>query len=390
MNQQELFQNLLDKYLNHCISPSEAEQLRQLLNDPFYQKQLELKMDHDFASEKYSEEESIEIRNQVFHKIEQNRTYHTGMVIAYPGLKKLAIAVSVIFLLGFIAWIFFETKNQNVSNPVAKIQHDINPGSFKAKLTLADGSTIVLDSAVLGELTKQGNAIILHEEGQIVYNKVEGNSPMVYNTVSTSRGENYSLKLADGTTVYLNSASTVKFPVDFSGIERRIEITGEVYFKVAKNADQPFIVSVNGMAVEALGTEFNINAYSDESVIKTTLIEGLVEVSVEGNSFTEKLKPGQQAELSGTTLSVVKDVNIEEVIAWKEGFFHFESADLQSIMRQFSRWYDVEVQYEDVVSEERFFVIMNRKSTLSSVLNALQTNDIDFRIEENRIIVKPR
>ena len=390
MNQQELFQILLDKYLNHCISPSETEKLRQLLYDPFYQKQLELKMDHEFASEKYSEEESIEVRNQVFYNIEQNRIYYTGKVIAYPGLKKLAIAVSVVFLIGFIAWIFFETKNQNVSGPVVKNKHDIGPGSFSAKLTLADGSTIVLDSAVLGELTKQGNTTIIHEDGQLVYTKVGGNNPMVYNTVSTSRGENYALKLADGTTVYLNSASSVKFPVDFSGTERRIEITGEAYFKVAKNADQPFIVSVNGMAVQALGTEFNINAYPDEAVTKTTLIEGLVEVSVDDNPLTEILKSGQQAELSGTTLSVVKDVNMDEVLAWKDGFFHFESADLQSIMRQFSRWYDVEVQYEGVISDERFFVIMNRKSTLRSVLNALQANDINFRIEENRIIVKPR
>jgi transmembrane sensor len=384
MNQQDLFQHLLNKYLNYSISPSETEKLRQLLNDPIYQKQLELKMDHEFASEKYSEEESIEIRNLVFDKIEQKGIYHTGKVIAYPRLKKLAMAVSVVFLLGFIAWIFFATKNQNVSSPVAKKQHVISPGSFKAKLTLADGSTIVLDSTALGELTKQGNTTIIHEDDQLVYKEVGRSNSLVYNTISTSRGETYSLKLTDGTHVYLNSASTVRFPVAFSGTERRIEITGEAYFKVAKNTSQP----VNGMAVQALGTEFNINAYSDESVSKTTLIEGLVEVSVDDYPFAEKLKPGQQAKLIGNTLSVVKDVNIDEVIAWKDGYFHFESADLQSIMRQFSRWYDVEVQYEGVISEERYFVIISRKNSLNSVLKALQANDINFRIDENRLIVK--
>ncbi len=242
----------------------------------------------------------------------------------------------------------------------------------------------------MGELAQQGNTTIIHEDEQLVYSQDGGDGKMVYNTVSTSRGETYSLKLADGTTVYLNSASSVKFPVAFSGSERRIEITGEAYFKVAKNASQPFFVTVNGMAVQALGTEFNINAYSDESVIKTTLIEGLVEVSTKDNPVTEIIKPGQQTKLNGNALTVVKDVNIDEVIAWKDGFFHFESADLQSILRQFSRWYDVEVQYEGVISDERFFVIMSRKSTLSSVLKALQANDIKFRIEEKRLIVQPR
>ncbi len=390
MNQEESFQTLLEKYLTHCITPSETEQLRQLLNDPIYRMQLEQAIDNEFANKKYSEEESYEIRNQVFEKINQQRISYIGKVIGYPVLKKLAIAASVFFLLGFISWYIFEANNQNVSRPVAKKNFDVSPGSFKAKLTLSDGSTIVLDSAALGELTKQGNATIINEDYQLVYKGVEGNGPMVYNTVSTSRGETYSLKLADGTNVYLNSASTVKFPVAFSGDERRIEITGEAYFKVAKNANQPFIVSVNGMAVQALGTEFNINAYPDESVTKTTLIEGLVEVSIKDNPLSEIIKPGQQTTYKGNALTVVNDVDIDEVIAWKDGFFHFESADLQSILRQFSRWYDVEVQYEGVISEEKYFVILSRKSSLSSVLKALQANDINFSIEENRLIVKPR
>jgi len=390
MNQQESFQNLLKKYLTHSISSSETEELRRLLNDPSYQKQLELIMDREFASKKYSEEEFIEIRNLVFDKIEQQGIFKTAKVIGFPGWKKLAIAVSVVFLLGFISWIILESTNKTESVPIAKKQRDVTPGSFKAKLTLADGSSIVLDSAALGELARQDNTTIILEEEQLVYKADEGSISMVYNTVSTSRGETYSLILAEGTTVYLNSASSVKFPVAFSGDERRIDITGEAYLKVAKNAAQPFIVHVNGMAVKALGTEFNINAYPDESVTKTTLIEGLVEVSIIDNPLTEIIKPGQQTTYKGNALTVVNDVNIDDVIAWKDGFFHFESADLQSILRQFSRWYDVDVQYEGVISEERYFVIMSRKSSLSSVLKALQANDINFRIEENRLIVEPR
>jgi ferric-dicitrate binding protein FerR (iron transport regulator) len=387
MNKEELFQHLLEKYLTHSITPSETEEMRLLLNDPVYQSQLKLMMDQDFANKKYSEEESLEIRELVFEKIEQQSFHVKRKINRFPDWKKLTIAASFVFLLGFITWYFIDTKNQVIANPVAKKQ-DISPGTFKAKLTLADGSTIVLDRKALGEITKQGNTSIILKEDQIVYKEVGGSKSLVYNTISTSKGETYSLKLTDGTNVYLNSASTVRFPVAFSGTERRIEITGEAYFKVAKNTNQPFIVSVNGMAVQALGTEFNINAYSDESVSKTTLIEGLVEVSSEENPLTEKLKPGQQANLTGNTLSVVKDVNIDEVIAWKDGYFHFESADLPSIMRELSRWYDVEVQYEGAISEERFFVIISRKNSLSSVLKALQANDINFRIDENRLIVK--
>jgi transmembrane sensor len=390
MNQQESFQNLLKKYLTHSISSSETEELRRLLNDPSYQKQLELIMDREFASKKYSEEEFIEIRNLVFDKIEQQGIFKTAKVIGFPGWKKLAIAVSVVFLLGFISWIILESTNKTESVPIAKKQRDVTPGSFKAKLTLADGSSIVLDSAALGELARQDNTTIILEEEQLVYKADEGSISKVYNTVSTSRGETYSLILAEGTTVYLNSASSVKFPVAFSGDERRIDITGEAYLKVAKNAAQPFIVHVNGMAVKALGTEFNINAYPDESDTKTTLIEGLVEVSIKDNPLTEIIKPGQQTTYKGNALTVVNDVNIDDVIAWKDGFFHFESADLQSILRQLSRWYDVEVQNEGVISEERYFMIMSRKSSLSSVLKALQANDINFSIEENRLIVKPR
>lgn len=390
MTQQELFQNLIEKYLTHCITPSETEELRQLLNDPFYQKQLELMMDREFASKKYSEQESIGIRNLVFDKIEQQGIYNTAKVIGYPGWKKLAIAVTVVFLLGFVSWTILESTNKIESVLIAKKQRDVTPGSFKAKLTLADGSSIVLDSAALGELARQDNTTIILEQEQLVYKADEGSSSMVYNTVSTSRGETYSLILADGTTVYLNSASSVNFPVAFSVTERRIEITGEAYFKVAKNTNQPFIVSVNGMAVQALGTEFNINAYPNESVTKTTLIEGLVEVSIKDNPLTEIIKPGQQTSYKGNALTVINDVNIDEVIAWKDGFFHFENADLQSILRQLSRWYDVDVQNEGVISEERYFMIINRKSSLSSVLKALQANDINFSIEENRLIVKPR
>lgn len=390
MKQGELLHELLEKYVSNSLTPSETQQLSQLLEDPFCQKQLEISMDQECTEKVYSEEELSEIRDQIFENMMRQRGAVPGKLVSFPVWKKLAIAASVVFMLGTISWIFLNSKKQSDSLTLAKKQTDVGPGSFKAKLQLADGTSIVLDSAVLGELAREGNTTIIHKDGQLVYNEDGAEGEVVYNTVSTSRGETYSLTLADGSVVYLNSASSVRFPVAFSGTERRIEITGEAYFKVAKNVDEPFIVSINGMDVQALGTEFNINAYPDESFKKTTLIEGSVKVSMKGDPQIEILKPGQQTKLNGTDLSVISNVNIEEVIAWKEGVFHFESADLESILREFSRWYDVDVMFEGEIPKERFFVIMSRKSSLSSVLKALQANDIKFRIESNRLIVQPK
>lgn len=305
--------------------------------------------------------------------------------------KRFAVAASILFMLGLGYFWFFnheqKTNNQEISG---NTQHDVNPGSFKAKLTLVDGSTIVLDSASMGQLAKQGNTSIIHQDGKLTYDAGTGNGELIYNTVSTSNGETFSLKLADGSVVYLNSASSVKFPVAFSGIERRIEITGEAYFSVAKNSNQPFIVSVNGMDVQALGTEFNINAYADETTMKTTLVEGSVKVSSTGNTEPVIIKPGQQTNLKGNNLSVASDVNIDEVIAWKDGFFHLESTNLKMLLRQFARWYDVEVIYEGEVPQDKFFVIVSRKSSLSSVLKVLQANGVNSRIQGKKLFVQSR
>lgn len=271
--------------------------------------------------------------------------------------------------------------HQLIQSPQEGHTHDVNPGTYKAKLRLADGREIILDSAALGELAKQGNTSVINQEGQLVYSGNGGE--VLYNTVSTGRGETYSMTLADGSQVWLNAGSSIYFPVSFPGKERRIEVTGEVYVKVARNPRQPFIASAKGLEVMALGTEFNINAYQDESGLKATLVEGSVKVN-----SSVILNPGEQAEWVKGKLGVPKIVNLDEVIGWKEGFFHFESADIKTILRQFARWYDIDVVYEGAVTQDRFFVIMNRNSSLATVLKSLKAAGLEFIIEGRRLTVK--
>lgn len=307
--------------------------------------------------------------------------------------KKMTVAASVLLIVGLGSYFTFFTKRGNADTEVPviskQIKNDIDPGSFKAKLKLADGSTIILDSTKIGKLAQQGNTVITRKSGGLVYSNESprASSDLIMNTVVTNNGETYSLVLADNSKVWLNAASSVSFPVAFAGKERRVAITGEVYIEVAKNAKQPFIVSVNDMEVKALGTEFNINAYSDETTMNTTLIKGSVKISRSKlGSESSILIPGQQARLSGIGL-VVQNVDTDKIIAWKDGMFNFENADLKVILRQFARWYDVEVVYEGSITDRKFFGIVKRSNKLVDVLEILKDNNIKFRIEERKLYV---
>jgi len=318
----------------------------------------------------------------------------THQPVATPApvrlLKKwwrYAAAASIVLVLSL--GIYFYRHSGTPTTTIAQ-GGDVNPGKHKARLTLADGSTIVLDSTLSGGLAKQGSTSVIKKGNELVYDPGADSGAIMYNTLFTANGETYTLTLADGTAVFLNAASSIRFPVSFPGSERRIEITGEAYFKVTKNPAQPFIVSVNGMDVRALGTEFNINAYADEPAITTTLVEGSVKVSQPSvNNDFVILKPSQQSRVDENGhLQAFADANVNEAIAWKEGKFYFESADLETIMRQFARWYDIEVQYEGQATKEKFFIIMNRDITLFTVLRSLQANGIKFRMEGKKLFVR--
>jgi transmembrane sensor len=302
-------------------------------------------------------------------------------------------------------WLFYSDKsatNQYAVKPPVIKQPVIIPGGNKAILTLADGSAILLDSATNGQLASQGHTkVIKLTNGQLVYQSAGNKADeLLYNTVKTPKGGQYKLTLPDGSLVWLNAASQIRFPATFSSSERRVEIEGEAYFEVAKvvaedktplasgNARIPFIVSVNGLEVQVLGTHFNVNAYADEFNIKTTLLEG--SVNLVKNSVRKTLAPGQQGILSEAgSIRVREDIDVEDVMAWKNGLFNFSNADIQNIMRQIGRWYDVEISYADNIPIRIFSGKITRGADLNNVLRILEQSKIHFTVEGKKIIVKP-
>ncbi|MHA4810956.1 FecR family protein [Flavitalea flava] len=271
------------------------------------------------------------------------------------------------------------------------------PGSNKAVLTLDDGSTIVLDGARTGSLTLQGNTrVVKSRDGQLQYQSVAGDNPdkISYNTLATPKGGQYKLVLPDGSQVWLNAASSIRYPAVFTGTERKVEVAGEAYFEIVKNASMPFRVladhrlkAAHPMEIQVLGTQFNVNAYADEETIRTTLLEGSVKVAKGGASGI--LKPGQQSRLQENGEMVwIPNADVEKAMAWKNGVFEFGDENLQTILRQIARWYDVEVVYEGSVPTERFTGRVSRNTSLSGVLKILKLSDIRLTVENNKIIVR--
>ncbi|HQV55628.1 MAG TPA: FecR domain-containing protein [Chitinophagaceae bacterium] len=302
-------------------------------------------------------------------------------------------AAAVLLLGGFLTYrLAFQQPDKTPIVKTTPEKNDVAPGGNKAILTLADGSTIILDNAANGNLAEQGNTkVIKLDDGQLAYNAGGIGSEVVYNTISTPRGGQYQLTLADGTKVWLNAASTLRFPATFSGTERKVELTGEGYFEVAKNAAMPFKIDVAGKGeVEVLGTHFNINSYNNEPAINTTLIEGSVKVTGLTLGKTVVLMPGQQTQLSGTgDISINRNPDIESVLAWKNEKFVFQNTDLKSIMRQLERWYDISVSYEGNGYTDEYVGIISRNVNISQILKMLEkTSEARFQINGKNIIVK--
>ncbi len=343
-----------------------------------------------------------------------------------PGVRSLlrwSAAAAVIAL--FIGGIYLWRKQAADKLIVAAVPKDIGPGGNKATLTLAGGQTITLDSVASGQLALQGGTRVekLHN-GQLAYQAddktreaggsagngggagAEAGRPLI-NILSTPRGGQYMLTLPDGTVVWLNSASSIRFPTAFTGESREVELTGEGYFEVKHDPLHPFRVKAGEQVVEDIGTAFNINAYTDETVTRTTLIEGAARVSAmaggraapgatapavraaeAGSSVT--LKPAQQAQLrEGQKIHVAKDVNIEEVIAWKNGQISFANADFPSLMRQVARWYDVDIKYTGEVPTKHFFGLVDRNVNLSTIIDYFRENGIHIQQQGRTIIVAP-
>ena len=269
----------------------------------------------------------------------------------------------------------------------------ITPGRNRAVLTLANGKKLDLDDTQTGIISRQGASIVSKSaDGKLAYGNntdTRDKNAVTYNTIETPRGGQYQLTLADGTEVWLNAGSSLKYPTTFTGKERKVELTGEAYFEVAKNKEKPFSVALNGMEVEVLGTHFNVMAYNDENTIETTLLEGSVKLTKDGSSTM--LIPNQKGVLnSGASNFRVHVVNTENVIAWKNGFFKFDDENIETIMRKVARWYDVDVSYKGNLKRQNFGGKVPRFKDISQLLTTLElTGTIHFKIDGRRITVMP-
>ena len=333
----------------------------------------------DLIENKLNEAGHSSVPNQIF----------PGRKTFWLSVRRATAAAAMLCALGLLYFLF---KSWNQSLP-GQITHasKIVPGGDKAILTLSNGRAIVLDSAQNGMLANQGGVhIYKSKNGQVIYDiskyKAGATGELVYNTISTPRGGQYQVMLPDGSRVWLNAASSLKFPASFTGKQRAVMLEGEAYFEVAKDKVHPFKVSVNNMEVEVLGTHFNIMGYKDEAATATTLLEGSVKITKD--KAIQMIVPGQQA-LVGQSITV-KNVNVEEAVEWKNGNFNFAHEKLESIMRKIARWYDVDVDYEAKTTSATFVGTIPRSQNITEVLKYLElTGLVHFKTTERRITVMP-
>jgi transmembrane sensor len=382
MTEQQL-QELIRKYLTGTASGEERERLNN-----WYKEQSAGKA--AWFSESPVEEERL--RKEMLGAI----ALETGQQTApRPRLwPRMAAAASVILVLSAGAY-FFNHRHPASKEIARQIVQDIFPGSNKAILTLSDGRQISLTDASNGEVAMQAGAHIQKTPGgQIVYQadplQTAGTTAkgMVYNSVETPRGGQTAVRLADGSVATLDAGSSIRFPVSFTGNERKVDVTGEVYFEVVHDAQKPFRVAAAGQTIEVLGTSFNVNAYTDEETVNTTLVTG--KIKVQEGSRSVVLKPGQQAVVAASNRDIkIRTIDVPSVIAWKEGHFHFDNDNVQTVMRQLARWYDVKVEYVGTPTKSTFSGDIDRHSKASVVLKILSLSNVKFAIDGQKIIVSP-
>jgi transmembrane sensor len=355
---------LLQQYLEKRITRDELTELTSLLEDASAQEPIQQAMESLMLSD-----------------MEERRR---GRVLSirragWAAAAALLLAASALWLL---------RPGVKEKPPVAVVAHDAAPGGNRATVTLGDGKTVRLDQAQAGVVGRQGNTrLVKSADAQLSYESSGGAETVQYNILETPRGGEYKLVLPDGTKVWLNAATTLRYPTAFAGKDRVVELNGEAYFEVSADAARPFRVEVKGgQRVEVLGTHFDIMSYTDEPVAKTTLLEGSVRVRKE--TKTAVLRPGQQARLGGDGSLVVVNADVEEAVAWKNGMFKFEEADIQQVMRQLGRWYDLDVVYLHGVPKDQFGGEMFRNVNLSKTLKILEASGVHFRIEGKKLLVE--
>ncbi len=373
-------EKLIDRYLKGDCTPEEK-----LLLERFY-------LEESTRRKLSASEIDAEGRKAEIWEATQKEIIRTTYKPAHT-LRLLLAAASVLLVLSVSFWFYSErTKGKLPAIKTVKNTEKSIPASGKALLTLADGTTIALDNAADGMLSSQaGNRVVKAGNGNIIYQDGKGEpaskNKITYNTLTIPCGSLYHLTLSDGSSVWLNSASSITFPVSFPGNERIVTITGEAYFEIAGNRNKPFLVRSGDQIIRVLGTHFNVMAYNNDAAVITTLLEGSVKIIK--NKTEILLKPGQAVSISNISNSVkVTSVNTDDAIAWRQGYFKFDNEGLESIMNKISRWYDTDIEFKDDVKDKRFWGTYSRSKGLTDLLNDLeQTDDVHFKVDGRRIIV---
>jgi ferric-dicitrate binding protein FerR (iron transport regulator) len=385
---QEAFKELLDGFQADTLSTEQRKTLADLLHSPERRKELENLFDQEPDTSGGVDPEILQL---VYQQVRLNMDQPARVRRLLPRRNYVVAAViaGLLTLTGF--WLLLNKKKEARNLAIANVyKNDVSPGGNHAVLTLANGARILLDSAGNGNLVKQGSAqVVKVVPGKLTYRPgVGGTNVTVYNTVTTPAGGEYEITLGDGTKVWLNALSSLKFPTTFDGPDRTVDLTGEAYFDVAKNIGKPFHVRVNGIEVDVLGTEFDVNSYADETSIKTSLVQGSVRLQRGGTTMV--LKSGEQGQTTGADgLALVKDADLDAAVAWKKGYFSFEDANVQTVMRELSRWYGIEIRYEVNPAAGSFGGEMGRDLKLTQVLDGLSKSGVHFRLEQKVLTVLP-
>lgn len=378
--QQQDIELLISKYLRGLATKTEEDIIHS-----WYRTQNNREADVEWKSNTANEEELL--KGRMLAKINEQIAPRRSK--SYKRLYWGAAAAAVILMVFSAGLYLFSNTSADrlVNNKI-----DIGPGTNKAILILADGSKIALNDADTGLIAREsGISIRKTADGQLVYDasgKIMAGEETAINTIETPRGGQFMINLPDGSKVWLNAASRLTFPAAFKGNERRVELIGEAYFEIAKDKDAPFTVVSGKQAVEVLGTHFNINSYSDESSINTTLLEGSIKISDLSSGQSLLLKPGEQARV-GEGIEVSAG-DSEAATAWKEGYFKFNNEDIGSIMRKLSRWYDLDISYQKDFTNHHYIGTISRFENVSQVLEMLElTGTIHFKAQGRRITVMP-
>jgi len=397
----EQFLTYIQKYLQNKATKEEIEFLEKYYT--YFEKEPGI-------TDQFTEAERDMLHNEMLREIwnKTNPVTKTIPIFRKTWFRYAAAAVAVLC----ISTTFLIFRNNRPVNEINQIvefakpsekplyKNDVKPGGNKAVLTLADGTKITLDEASDGTLTKQGNTTIIKlDDGRLAYNPQSisklSSKAVLYNTLTTPRGGQYCVTLSDGTIVWLNASTSLRFPIAFNGNERRVEVHGEAYFEVAKNEAMPFIVKAGNEEIKVLGTHFNVSAYADDKLIKTTLLEGSVMISLQDKPGNESiantitLLPGQQAQIDMDNNLKVVEANLKEAIAWKNGYFFFRDENIESIMAKISRWYDVKIIYEANTENLNFTGNISRTENISGVLSMLEKTDaaIHFKLENKTVTI---